>query len=132
MSARDSAGGDLANIARSGQMEFSFNAEANSGDAVNKEVPFSGRVVEMLYGAPAAANNQVGVQVRYDGNKKFPANREDDFIALADVVHPFLLDFPVEKGKDVIVVHENQDANPHYMNVVLTVVQFEEGAGPGR
>lgn len=108
-------------------MEFSYNVPANGGDEINKEVPFDGQVVEMLYGAAAAANNLVGVQVRYDGDQKFPVNREDDFINLADVVHPFLLSFPVTKGEDIKVVYENQDNNPHYINVVLTVVQYADG-----
>lgn len=113
-------------------MEFSFNADANDGDVVNKEVPFDGTVVEMLYGAPAATNNLVGVQVNYDGEQHFPGNREDEFIALADVVHPFLLVFDVEEGDDVRVRYENSDNKPHFVNVVLTVAQFENDAGQQR
>lgn len=127
MSAREQVDGSLANAVRSTQMEFSFNADANDGDEINKEVPFDGRVVEMLYGASAATNNRVGVQVNYQGEQKFPGNREDDFIALADVVHPFLLVFDVKQGEDITVRYENQDGSPHFVNVVFTVAQFEGG-----
>lgn len=131
MSARNQISGTLGDIARAEQLEFSFNASANDGDVIDRRVPFDGKVVEMLYGAPAAANNKVGVQVSYDGDQKFPGDRESDFIALADVVHPFLLVFDVEEGDEINVAYENTDSKPHYLNVVLTVAQFKSDQQQG-
>lgn len=124
MSASQRLSGSLGEVRRAEQIEFSENVPANDGVVVERRVPFTGKHVELLVGAPAAANNKVGVQVEYQGDVKHPGNREDDFIALADTVHPFLLVFDVEGGTDITVRFENTSGNPHFLNVVSTVADF--------
>lgn len=115
-------------IERARQLNFSANIDANAGDDITREVPFDGKAVELFYGASAAAQNRVGVSMKYEGTGKqvFPGDRETDFINLAGVNHPFTLVFPVEEKEEITVVYENQDAEPHYMNAILTVIAEEE------
>lgn len=124
MSARDQLQAQLTDVVRSTVVELSFNVQANDGDDLTKEVPFDGRVTELFVGAAAAANNQVGIQLRYGGEKRLPGNRADEFIYPADLTHPYLVVFPVEEDTDLKLVYKNTSGTPHYIQVNATVTQF--------
>lgn len=118
----------VADVERARQLNFSANIPANDGEDITREVPFDGKVVELFYGAASATQNLVGVSVKYSGTGEqvFPGDRETDYINLAAVNHPFTLTFPVEETEEITVRYENQDDEPHYMNIILTVVTEEE------
>lgn len=113
---------------RARQLNFSANVEGGEYTEVVREVPFDGKAVELFYGASAAAQNRVGVSMKYrgTGEQVFPGDRETDFVNLAGVNKSFILVYPVEEAEEIAVQYDNRDDEGHYMNVILTVIS-EEG-----
>lgn len=130
---------DPRSVVRAEPMEFSFNANANSGDNFNKEVMFDGKIIEMYIGAAAALNNEVGIRIDYDGKQRVPGNREDDYIYPANVSRGWPVVFDVQEDEDITLTYENFSGSAHYANVMLMLMQFEStpdsdaggGAGAG-
>lgn len=120
-------GSDVRITRQTQQIEFSNEVAAStttdSPDVVPRELPFDAEIVEILVGWPDGANNLVGVQLRTsDENILFPANPEDDFVAANDFTGTFPLVEDVNQEDELQVVYVNNDtANPHFINVVLTI-----------
>jgi len=128
MSAGQELGLSYGDIARSEQLNFSSNIDGDDGEQIDREVPFDGFHVELLYGANAATQNIVGVQMVNKSNESvvFPADRDTDYVNLADTTHPFTLVFPVNEDDILRVNYENRDNQRHYMNIISTVIKPSE------
>lgn len=114
---------------RSFQLEFSEEIDPSTTTAdpveVTRTVPFGGRITTFFVGWPDGTQNAAGIQLeRNEGERLFPRNKEDQFIALNDVSHPFDLRAPVNKGEDLTVKFTNADTNEsHFLNAVVTVTE---------
>lgn len=113
--------------------EFSTSVNANSNTTVER-TPEEGVVTQgVIVGWPDGANNVVGVQVRTgSGDKLFPRNREDDFIAANDAWDHFPMRKKIKKNEPIEVEYQNDDPNNgHFVNVIVPLVlDLDDGEQP--
>lgn len=107
-------------------LEFSTEVPADTVDeplAVERTVPFDGHITMFYVGWPDGAQNGAGIGLaRNEGERLFPRNQEDKFVAFNDVSYDFGLRAPVEHGEDLIVEFTNADTNEsHFLNAVVEI-----------
>lgn len=104
--------------------EFSTDVSANtttdSPATTTRPVPFDSRIESLIVGWPDGANGLVGVQFRTEsGERFFPRNAEDEYIAANDFTHPFDLRTSVDADETLTAEFINNDPNnDHFVNVI--------------
>jgi len=117
--------------------EFSTDVPADTENVdpatTSIDVPFDARVVELVVGWPAGAQGQVGVQFRSEsGERFFPRDKQNEYVATDDFTHAFSLEADVSGGDTLVAQFINKDTtNPHFINVVATLKERADGAVGG-
>lgn len=112
--------------------EFSTDVPANTtaDDPVEttREIPYEGRIVALTVGWPAGANNLTGVQFRTEsGERFFPRNKQDEYIAADDFTRTFNLRADVDKDSELVAEFVNNDTtHGHFINVVAEIEKKPE------
>lgn len=111
---------------------ISFSAKTESADSsgpgessIVREMPFDGRIKEVIVGFPDGADEWVGIRVQdyQSAEKIFPSNPETGVFAANDYYDRFKTTYEVKKGEEIEVYHKNND--PNNERLVNCVVQVE-------
>lgn len=107
--------------------DFSNEVTADAGnsvetDEVRLEIPYDGKITEIILGWSQGANQAVGVQFRSaEGERYIPRNDDNDvaFIGMDNhVLPPIPLNVDVSEGDEFIAEFRNNDPdNSHFVNV---------------
>ena len=90
-----------------------------------KQVPFEGRVVQVVLFFPAGCQGTTGVFITKNGEHAFPYEDGTD-VALDDTTQDFEADISVSRGDKVQLRGNNSDTNSHTIRAVVTVVTEEK------
>lgn len=106
--------------------EVATNTTTDNPVSITREVPFDGRITTFFTGWPDGTQNGAGIALlRNEGERLFPRNPEDQFVAFNDVAHPFDLRAPVSKGETLEAQFTNADPNQsHFLNAVVTIEEM--------
>lgn len=113
------------------QIEMSSNVpaatEENDPVVVERKIQSDGRITGFTVGWPGGADNLVGVRLQTkSGDKLFPQNKEDGYVAADNFTAVFPLEIPL-KQDDVLraLFVNNDDTNNHFVNAIVNYSEDE-------
>lgn len=115
------------------QYEFSrlvpADTSTDSPVTTTREIEFAGRVTALAIGWPDGASNVVGVGFRTSsGERLFPRNKEDEYVAANDFSTQFDLRSSISANSELVAHFANNDPNnDHFVNVIATVEAIPGG-----
>ena len=102
----------------------------NAPDTETFEIPYPGRVTDVILGYPAGTQQAVGVAVDGpDGENLIPRGpRDASFVAFDDETLDFGLNELVQKNERITIKYANNDAeNDHFLNVIIKLREVSNG-----
>lgn len=121
--------------ARGGPDAFPFDISntvaAGATETKELDVPFDGRIIDIVIGWQAGANGNVGVRIdTKDGTKLLPRNSDTDYIGANDFTYPFTVRRDIDENDVLVAEFNNTDTNnSHFVNVIPEIVK---DAGPNK
>lgn len=109
------------------QLELSANIPAGEQVSESVRMPFNGYVLGVYLRVPDGVDARVGLSLRSDtqSDRVFPAGRGKEEVAFNNIDRFFSVVFEQAAGDDLTFSYDSRSSTPHFINVLVEVVDTD-------